>query len=171
MTMSRRTLWAIAIFHFIATGAAILWFLFMAVAHAQSQKPPKVFPGPYAADVVRVVDADTIEANVHLWPNQITRLAVRVFGVDTPEKRRPKCALEKEKAIAASTLVERLLPVGSRVTITDVQNGKFAGRVVAKVSFKTATGQDSIGDMLTRRGMAVPYFGRKKTKDWCVGTR
>ena len=150
-------------------GAVGFYALSVDAVVAAPLKAPKLYSGPYAADVVRVVDADTVKVRAHIWPNNFQEISIRVYGIDTPEKRRPKCAFEKKRALEASALVEKLLPVDSRIHLTGVLNGKFAGRAVATVRFKTATGSDdSLGDMLIRRGHAVPYFGGKKTKDWCA---
>lgn len=48
--------------------------------------------GPYQADLVRVIDGDTIEVDLHVYPGEVVRVSVRENGINTPEKRpkRPK---------------------------------------------------------------------------------
>lgn len=43
--------------------------------------------GPYKAELVRVVDGDTIDITIELWPGLTQRARIRLEGVNTPEKR------------------------------------------------------------------------------------
>lgn len=147
-----------------ALGVASL----VAFAPINIPKGPKHYPGPYVAQVVKVTDSDTIELLVHTWPDTTVKIGVRVNGIDTPEIFRPKCEAEKIKARQASNYVKTLLPIGSTVEVRDVFTGKFGGRVVADISFASATGTDTLAKALIRRQHAVPYFGGKKVKDWCA---
>ncbi|MEO2038390.1 MAG: thermonuclease family protein, partial [Martelella sp.] len=47
----------------------------------------EIFAGPVSAEVVRVVDGDTIAVEARPWPGQIIETLVRVRGVDTREVR------------------------------------------------------------------------------------
>ena len=60
-----------------------LWMLFPPSAMAAKKKPY----GPYRAMVVRVLDGDTVEVDVWLWPGLVQRIKLRLAGVNTPEKR------------------------------------------------------------------------------------
>lgn len=132
------------------------------------QDPPRSYPGPYLADVIKITDSDTIKLRMHMWPDQTITVGLRVNGVDTPEKFRPQCDLEKSKAKAASEYVSSLIPVGSRVYVQDVKSGKYARRAIGEISYKTAFGAiDRLADALIRTKHAVPYDGGTKTKDWC----
>lgn len=44
--------------------------------------------GPYSADVIRVIDGDTINIRVAIWPGLEQIINLRLIGVNTPEKRR-----------------------------------------------------------------------------------
>ncbi len=52
----------------------------------------------YKGKIIRVIDGDTLEAVINMWP-EITILAkVRVYGVNTPElKTKTKAALDAKK--------------------------------------------------------------------------
>ena len=146
---------------------AIFFVVFVGPSLADTKKEPRVFPGPYLADVTRVIDADTVQVRAYFWPNQSALVAVRLFGVDTPETRRPKCEEERDQGHLASDFVKQLLPRHTRITLRDVMNGKFAGRVVARIDYHTDDCPKTLADELVQREMAVSYFGGTKTKKWC----
>lgn len=141
----------------------------MAFPGQQFEKPPREYPGPYLADVVQQVDADTPKLQVHIWPDQTVRVGFRINGVDTPEKGwRGKC--EKEKALAeqASNFVAAKIPVGTRVRVSNVIIGKYGRRAVGDLEFDDLEGIEDLGQSLVRHNYAVPYFGGTKKKDWCA---
>ncbi len=96
----------------------------------------------------------------HIWVDQELVVSVRIAGIDAPELFRPKCGAEKQKAIAAKALVEALLGDGEAV-LHDVQHGKYAGRVIARIESR---GED-IGQKLVAEGLAV----NGKRGQWCAG--
>ncbi|MRN48705.1 thermonuclease family protein [Brucella sp. 10RB9214] len=130
-----------------------------------SAKAPKVF-GPYSADVVSVTDSDTIKLNVYVAPLTRVEWGVRILGVDTPEKFQPKCALEKQKAMAATAFVSMLLKPGMRVTVFNVQDDKYSGRVVGDIRFDGSS--LTLAETLLSNGFAVAYDGGTKTENWCA---
>src|SRR5262245_17800193 len=91
-----------------------------------------VITGAYAGDLVRVIDGDTFEARVHLWPGLDITTKVRLRGIDAPELR-ARCAEERSRAEAARAALQALLDQGE-VGITDVMLDKYGGRVVARAS-------------------------------------
>ena len=74
----------------------ILITLLMLPALALAQKTPKGVT--YDAEIVRVNDGDTIVISAPFLPAPLKpELAVRVFGVDTPEKgHRAQCPSEAQ---------------------------------------------------------------------------
>ena len=46
---------------------------------------PKLIRGTHAAEVLRVIDGDTFEARVHVWPGIDITTRVRLRGIDAPE--------------------------------------------------------------------------------------
>ena len=129
-------------------------------------KVKRVFPGAYRAWVVKVTDSDTIRVVVDAWPGLQVPAAVRVHGVDTPEKFRPRCPYEKKLALEATAYVKSLIKPKDVVWLRDVQWGKYAGRVVARVDITTPSGSVELGQLLIARGMGRPYFGKTKSS-WC----
>jgi len=147
-----------------AVGALALAVL---AGAAEARKAKRSYPGPYVAEVVKVTDSDTIQAVVEVWPGVQVPAAIRLLGVDTPEKFRPKCRREKEMALAATAFVRELVQPGDRVVLRHVQLGKYAGRVVAQVMIANASGERvNLAQVLIDRGFGRPYFSGHKTS-WC----
>ncbi len=117
-------------------------------------------PGPIPATVERVVDGDTIAVRAHIWPGHEVSVLVRLDGVDAPELRRPKCQAERRKAAAAKEALAYL--TASDVSLTRVRQGKYGGRVVARVA--DAAGVD-LSESLLAAGHAVTYGA---PKPWCA---
>ena len=117
-------------------------------------------PGPIPAEVVRVIDADTIAVRAHIWPGHSVETRVRLADVDTPEIHRPDCPAERVLGELATDTVSTWLPEGSRVSLMNVSLGSFAGRVVARLH--TEDGHD-LSERLTALGLAQPY----RESDWC----
>jgi endonuclease YncB( thermonuclease family) len=117
--------------------------------------------GAYAADVLGVVDGDTFEARVRLWPGLDVTTKVRLRGIDTPELK-ARCAEERVKAEAARNALERMLSEGE-VVIGSVGLDKYGGRVVAEAATRD-TGD--VGAALLASGLARPYGGGRR-ESWC----
>ena len=117
--------------------------------------------GPVAAEVIRVVDGDTLAVRAHIWLGQEVVIRVRLDGVDAPELR-AACREERRLAEAAKAFLEAEL-ADRRVVLRRIRHGKFAGRVLARVA--TADGR-SLAGMLLERGLARRYAGGRRAK-WC----
>jgi endonuclease YncB( thermonuclease family) len=116
--------------------------------------------GPVPAEVVRVVDGDTLDVRARIWLGQDVFVRVRLAGIDTPELR-GKCPDEKEKARAAKAWLSRV--EGKAVALSGIHYGKYAGRVLAHVR------EAELGDLAERliaAGFARPYEGGARA-GWC----
>ncbi len=140
--------------------------------------------GPLSAQVVSVLDGDTLEVRVHIWLGQDIRTRVRLAGIDAPELK-GKCARERDLAQRARAyLLARLDPLAAgdgaagdgaagdgaagdgaaaSIRLREVRYGKYAGRVLARV--ETLDGTD-LGQELVAAGLARPYDGRRRAS-WC----
>ncbi|MEM9939457.1 MAG: thermonuclease family protein [Pseudomonadota bacterium] len=118
-------------------------------------------PGPIPAEVIKIVDGDTIKVRATIWVDQTVEVSVRLRGVDAPELYRPKCAAEKSLARLAKDSVAASAPLGSRVTLTGVTRDKYGGRVVASVV--TSDGE-TLAARLLAQGQAIAMGS---TKPWC----
>ena len=118
--------------------------------------------GPVAAHVVKVRDGDTVEVEAYVWPMQSVHVAVRLRGIDAPEKR-GKCEGEKAAAARATARLKQLVGTND-VYLTDISGDKYFGRVLAKLSVK---GNPDLGNTLLKEGLVEPYRGGKR-RDWCA---
>ena len=116
--------------------------------------------GPVVAEVLRVVDGDTLTVRAHIWIGQEVTTNVRLSGVNAPELS-GRCEQERNLAEAARRfLAERV--EGRAVTLRKIGLDKYGGRVVATV-------EDSAGDLaaaLLAARLAVPYDGGRRGS-WC----
>ena len=134
-----------------------------AVASIQPRQPPapSALRGGHPAELLRVIDGDTFEARVRIWPGMDVTTKIRLRGIDAPELR-ASCEDERVKAIAAREALLRILNEGS-VGISGVAQDKYGGRVDADVS--TARTPDVAAAMLDG-GLARSYFGGRRA-GWC----
>ena len=132
-------------------------------ATAPSARAPRPFDGEHAypADVVRVIDGDTFEARVRVWPGLVVDTKVRLRNVDAPELH-ARCASELRKAQAARAALETMLAAGG-VTISQVGLDKYAGRIDALVATRDAA---DVSAALFNGGFARAYDGGRRGS-WC----
>lgn len=125
-------------------------------------------PGPISATVQRVVDGDTLEVRARIWINQDITVLVRLDGIDAPELRGSDCPSERERARAARDFAARWsAEAGSTVTLTNVRQGKWAGRVVADVVDPSRDDIDAdLAAALVDAGLATPG-ARRVDEAWC----
>jgi len=119
-----------------------------------------LYPGPYLADLVRVIDGDSLFANVYVWPGTFVTVNVRLDGINAPEIRtRSKC--EKAAGLKAKRFLEEEIG-GKYLTLKSVRRGKYAGRVLADVY----AGQTNLGKLMLEKGLARPYSSGRR-QPWC----
>lgn len=122
---------------------------------------PAKWRGGHPAEVLRVIDGDTFEARVRVWPGLDITTKVRLRGIDAPEVH-GRCESERSSAVAAREALARILNEGS-VGIARVSNDKYGGRVDAEVS--TAQTEDVAAALLTA-GMVRAYSSGRR-RSWC----
>lgn len=105
--------------------------------------------GPYAAEIIRVIDGDTVEARIHVWLGLDQTIRVRIRDIDAPEMH-GDCP---EAAQASRDALARLLGSGP-VTLTNIKHDKYGDRVDAALAL--ADGRD-VGAAMLRSGHAVPW--------------
>jgi len=121
----------------------------------------ETIPGPVPAEVLTVIDGDTLVVRARIWLGQDVETKIRLDGVDAPEMK-GKCEFERRMAIAARDRVAQLATAG-RVILRNIKYGKYAGRVVARV--ETPDGRD-FSDALLSAGLVRAYDGRRR-ESWC----
>jgi endonuclease YncB( thermonuclease family) len=117
--------------------------------------------GRYAVDVLRVIDGDTFEARVHVWPGFDLTTRVRLRGIDAPEMR-ARCGDERTRAEAALDALRAMLAERD-VTVAAIGPDKYFGRVVADVSTRRTP---DVSAALLAKGVARSYSGGRR-ESWC----
>jgi len=118
----------------------------------------------YDVQIVRVIDGDTVVIAAPFLPLPLKpELAVRIFGVDTPEKgSRSQCDSEKKRSEAASSFTKNLIQSSQHRQVIFYKWDKFGGRVLGDL---VLNGQ-SLRAELIRNGLAREYYGDAK-QSWC----
>jgi endonuclease YncB( thermonuclease family) len=130
---------------------------------AMAQKMPKN-SATYDAQILKVSDGDTIVIAAPFLPAPLKpQLAVRIYGVDTPEKgHRAQCPQEAQRAELASNWTKQLIAQGGKIQVTLYAWDKFGGRVLGDI---IVDGQ-SVRAGLIANGLAREYYGAAK-QSWC----
>lgn len=131
------------------------------VTFAQGKQKPGVL---YDVTITRVKDGDTVAFQASWLPDPLPKeLAVRVFGVDTPEKgHRAQCPSEDARGKAASEFTKNAVAKSVKRQVLLMDWDKFGGRVLGDVILD---GQ-SLRQMLITNGYAREYYGEAK-QSWC----
>jgi endonuclease YncB( thermonuclease family) len=131
-------------------------------AFAQGKMPKN--SATYDAQILRVTDGDTIVIAAPFLPPPLKpQLAVRIFGVDTPEKgHRAQCPQENERAQVASKFTAAVIASGQKHQVIIYGWDKFGGRILGDI---LVNGQ-SIRQGLIANGLAREYYGDAKVS-WC----
>tara|TARA_R100000458_G_C8237607_1_gene217509 strand:- start:448 stop:795 length:348 start_codon:yes stop_codon:yes gene_type:complete len=111
----------------------------------------------YKAILDRVVDGDTIDANINLGFDITIHKRIRLAGIDTPESR-TRDLEEKKRGLASKQRLIELLGEGNFV-LESKEVGKY-GRVLGTILVDDI----NINETLVEEGFAVEYWGGKKKK-------
>lgn len=139
-----------------------LLLLLMLPTLVLAQKTPQGVT--YDAQIVRVNDGDTVVIAAPFLPAPLKpELAVRIYGVDTPEKGfRAKCPQEDARGKAATEFTKQAVTQSQKRQVILYDWDKFGGRVLGDI---VLNGQ-SLRAMLIQNGFAREYFGDAK-QSWC----
>jgi micrococcal nuclease len=127
---------------------------------AQKQKPGVL----YDTSIVRVTDGDTVVIAAPFLPAPLKKeLAVRIFGVDTPEKGfRAQCPSEDARGKAASDFTKNAVATAQKRQVVIMDWDKFGGRILGDIILDG----NSLRMMLIQNGFAREYYGDAK-QTWC----
>ena len=116
----------------------------------------------YKIDVLRVIDGDTIDANIDLGFDVSVKKRIRFMGINTPESR-TRDLEEKKRGLAAKARVCELLDTATEVQLISHGVGKF-GRCLGEIDFSCPDGltMKNLNKQLIEEGHAVEYFGGKR---------
>jgi endonuclease YncB( thermonuclease family) len=139
-----------------------------ALAIAQVKAPKEPQGVTYDANIIRVTDGDTIVIAAPYLPLPLRpQLAVRIYGVDTPEKgHRAQCPAEAAAAEKASAWTKNLVSSSQTHQVILYKWDKFGGRVIGDI---VVNGQ-SVRRGLIANGHAREYYGDAKTS-WCDSSK
>jgi endonuclease YncB( thermonuclease family) len=140
----------------------LLFALLLVPTLALAQKAPQGVT--YDAQVVRVNDGDTVVISAPFLPAPLKpELAVRIYGVDTPEKGfRAQCPQEDERGKSATKFTTNAVAKSTKRQVILYGWDKFGGRVLGDI---VLDGQ-SLRSMLIQNGFAREYYGEAK-QSWC----
>lgn len=118
----------------------------------------------YDANIIRASDGDTVVVEALWIPAPIKKeIAIRIFGVDTPEKGgRAQCPAEDTKGQAASAFTKNLIAKSTKKQYVLYSWDKFGGRVLGDIVLDGK----SLRAELIANGFAREYFGEAK-QSWC----
>ena len=118
----------------------------------------------YDAQILRVSDGDTVVIAAPFLPKPLKpELAVRIYGVDTPEKGfRAQCPSEDQRGQTATKFTTNAVAKSTKRQVVLYAWDKFGGRVLGDIILD---GQ-SLRAMLIQNGFAREYFGEAK-QSWC----
>lgn len=141
---------------------AAVGFLFLClVLPVQAKTPEGVM---YDAAIIRVNDGDTVVIAAPYLPKPLKpELAVRIYGVDTPEKGfRAQCPVEDQRGQAATVFTKNAINKSAQRQVVLYGWDKFGGRILGDIILD---GQ-SLRAQLIANGFAREYFGEAK-QSWC----
>lgn len=118
----------------------------------------------YDAQILRISDGDTVVISAPFLPQPLKpELAVRIFGVDTPEKGfRAGCDSERQRGEAASAFTKNLIAQGVKFQVILYGWDKFGGRVLGDILVNGI----SLRSQLIANNFAREYWGDAK-QSWC----
>ncbi len=119
----------------------------------------------YKIKLLRVVDGDTIDAEVDLGFDVKIKKRIRFMGINAPESR-TKDLEEKAKGLAAKDRVKCLLEGCENITLKSHGIGKF-GRCLGEIMLDMVDGQEkltlvNLNELLISEGHAIAYHGGKR---------
>ena len=109
----------------------------------------------YKAKLVRVIDGNTVDAEIDLGFGVLMKQRVRLYGIDTPDSR-SKDADEKERGFAAKQRLTEIL--GKEFIIETILNkrGKF-GRILGILHIENDNTKINVNEQMVSEGHAVEY--------------
>mgnify|MGYP001167820678 CR=1 FL=1 len=115
----------------------------------------------YSAEVLRVIDGDTLDCRIDLGFDVWVKKRIRFYGINTPESR-TRDLEEKKRGIAAKARVVDLLRGDEgRFILISHGVGKY-GRVLGEILIDVEDEVLNVKDVLIAEGHGVEYFGGKR---------
>lgn len=117
----------------------------------------------YKARLIRVIDGDTVDAEIDLGFGVFMKQRVRLYGINTPESR-TKDLDERERGLASKARLTELLPREFIVETILNKRGKF-GRILGVLYVQENDTRININETLVNEGHAQEYFGGSRDSE------
>ena len=159
------------LFHFLN----IVVFIIISTL-ASSQATP--LPNIYKAQLIKVIDADTIKLRLELYPGLFKEINLRITGIDAPESRRgvkngvriTQCEVTNGRA--ATIIARKILENSKTLTVKNIDPSKtkYAGHVNGELWFAQQPDQATVnyGRYIINLGLAVAYTGGVRAPWFCM---
>ncbi len=109
-----------------------------------------------------MIDGDTFEARVRIWPGMDVTTKVRLRGIDAPEMR-ARCEDERAKALAARDALAQILNEGA---VGIAQRGDRTNMAAASMPRSRRPPRPTFPPRMLARGLARRYSGGRRAS-WC----
>lgn len=112
----------------------------------------------YKCNITRVVDGDTVDAEIDCGFDIIFKSRIRLYGIDTPESR-TRDLDEKARGKLASQFIKDKIAEAKLVKVKTKldKKGKF-GRVLGSI----IADDEDLNESMVKNYLAVAYFGQSK---------
>jgi micrococcal nuclease len=119
----------------------------------------------YKICLLKVVDGDTIDAEIDLGFDVKVKKRVRFMGVNAPESR-TRDLEEKARGLAAKDRLKSILEGANTIQLNSHGIGKF-GRCLGEIHVDVLDGKDcltlvNVNKLLINEGHATEYHGGKR---------
>ena len=119
----------------------------------------------YKISPLKVVDGDTIAAEIDLGFDIKVKKRVRFMGINAPESR-TRDLEEKAKGLAAKDRLKAILEGAKTIQLNSHGVGKY-GRCLGELHVDVVDGKEcltmaNVNELLIKEGHAVEYYGGKR---------
>lgn len=116
----------------------------------------QVKPFVYKAELLGVVDGDTLDVLIDLGFDIKLKQRIRLLGINTPETK----GKTRTAGLESKEFVKMWMDSRQFVIQTEKDKQEKFGRILGKI-YDIQT-QECLNDLLIKKGLAVPYDGGKR---------
>jgi micrococcal nuclease len=108
----------------------------------------------YRADIVRVIDGDTVEADIDLGFKVSIRLKLRLYGIDAPEVRG-----EEKEGLSSKVALGEMIAACPPITVQTFKDitGKYGRYLAILLGVSEGGVVMNLNDQLVKGGWAKSY--------------
>ncbi len=136
---------------------------FLGAPPAQAFDRTAIIEGPVRAEIIRVIDGDTLLVAAKPWPQQTMEVYVRLRGIDAPEIK-SDCASTRTLGEQAQAALAAMAGEQSEIRLLHISGDKYFGRVLADVTL--TDGRNPAQELLSG-GFVRQYDGGRKNAEVC----